>query len=854
MGILHMAENDQENPDAVSRTAQEGAADTGRRRRNVSRSKKNTDSENAAQQAEAGQQEQKPRRRRQPRRSGADAENEQAPAQLGAAQKGRRPAGRKTSSRSKGSAAQSKTLMKPRRTSRTSPAVTAAVKAAEAHEPEEFRDGGETAVPSPVTAETAAAYAAESAGQNSRAFSAPSASSDAAGQAGAQAPEHGDTDTPFERGDEPYLPGMDGYGRNTPDWDSGWQDSPAAERADDDSADRGAAPAPEEKGRGSSAVQSSDFTPDWSDWTGWNDDDERYDADSLDAETTAPAAAGGDEENRPEEAAASADGENAGQDADAPQEGGDRKKRRRGRRGGRGHGHKNDEARAAQDSAESQNAERSKAEPAGQPAQQRRPAGRRCMYISILPGEQVEVALTNNGVLEEYYLDMLHQKKIKGNIYRGIIHNIDTNLQAAFIDFGEEKNGFLQIDEIHPEYYSAHHEPARGKKFPPIQKVLHIGQEVLVQVVKEPNGSKGAFLTTWISLAGRFLVLTPGQEQIGISRKVSDEEERSRLRELMHGIDPGDDLGVIVRTVSAGVTQATLKNDLLYLKHTWSEVRKKATEVKAPACVYREPSLPERAIRDYLTDDVSEVWVDDPEVAERIRTTVGLLFPNKKDLVRLHNDTRHSMWERFNLRRQLDQIYSREVLMPSGGRLCFDQTEALMAIDINSGKISGKGNFEAMAFRTNMEAAETIARQLKLRDIGGQVVIDFIEMKEHKHVAEVERTLRNAMKYDRARHDIAHMSSFGLLELVRQRTGNSAISISMEPCPACGGTGLRRNLEWQSLQALRDIARALRSRTSNPCQYELPAELGLYLLNHKRDTLKELEQRFSKSIEITIKP
>ena len=262
----------------------------------------------------------------------------------------------------------------------------------------------------------------------------------------------------------------------------------------------------------------------------------------------------------------------------------------------------------------------------------------------------------------------------------------------------------------------------------------------------------------------------------------------------------------------------------------------------------------ERAIRDYLTDDVTEVWVDDADMAERIRNTVALLFPNKKELVRLHNDTRRSMWERFNLRRQLDQIYSREVLMPSGGRLCFDQTEALMAIDINSGKISGKGNFEAMAFKTNMEAAETIARQLKLRDIGGQVVIDFIEMKEHKHVAEVERTLRNAMKYDRARHDVAHMSSFGLLELVRQRTGNSAISISMEPCPACGGTGLRRNLEWQSLQALRDIARALRSRSSSPCQYELPQELGLYLLNHKRDALKELEQRFHKNIEITIKP
>lgn len=483
-----------------------------------------------------------------------------------------------------------------------------------------------------------------------------------------------------------------------------------------------------------------------------------------------------------------------------------------------------------------------------------RHTNKRRMYISILPGEQVEVAITSNGILDEYYLDMLHQKKLKGNIYRGIIVNIDINLQAAFVDFGAEKNGFLQIDEIHPEYYTSSQEFVRGKKYPPIQNVLRLGQEVLVQVVKEPNGSKGAFLTTWISLAGRFLVLTPGQEQIGISRKVNDEGERHRLRELMNGIDPGDDLGVIVRTVSAGVTQATLKNDLAYLKRTWNEVRRHATGVTAPACVYREPGLPERAVRDYLTDDVCEIWVDNADIAGRIRDTVAMLFPQKKDLVRVHNDARHSLWERFNLRRQLDQIYSREVLMPSGGRLVFDQTEALMAIDINSGKISCKGNFENMAFKTNMEAAETIARQLKLRDIGGQVVIDFIEMREHKHVLEVERTLRNAMKNDKARHDVARMSSFGLLELVRQRTGTSAISISMEPCPACGGTGLRRNLEWQSLQALRDIARLLRSRATSPCRYEMTQELGLYVLNHKRDSLKELEKQYGKNIEIIIRP
>lgn len=479
--------------------------------------------------------------------------------------------------------------------------------------------------------------------------------------------------------------------------------------------------------------------------------------------------------------------------------------------------------------------------------------GKKRMFISVLPGEQVEVALAEEGCLLEYYLDMLHQRKIKGNIYKGVIHNIDTNLQAAFVSYGAGKNGFLQIDEIHPEYWLAHHEPAKGKKFPPIQKVLKAGQEVLVQVVKEPTGNKGAFLTTWLSLAGRFLVLTPGQEQIGVSRKVENDEERARLREMMNGIDPGQGLGVIVRTVSAGTTKTTLKNDLQYLKRLWRDIRKKATEISAPALIHQEPGLSERAVRDYLTDDVCEIWVDNEEVAQGIRDTVSLLFPRKKDLVRLHGDIRQSMWERFNLRRQLDQIYSREVLLPSGGRLVFDQTEALMAVDINSGKISGKGNFEAMAFKTNMEAAETIARQLKLRDVGGQVVIDFIEMRDKKHILDVEKTLRQAMKNDRARHDVARMSSFGLLELVRQRMGSSALAITMEPCPACGGTGQRRNLEWQALQGLRELRRMMRATNGEKCTFEATRELGLYLLNHKRDSLREMEQDFGKCLEIAIR-
>lgn len=481
------------------------------------------------------------------------------------------------------------------------------------------------------------------------------------------------------------------------------------------------------------------------------------------------------------------------------------------------------------------------------------PASLRKMLISVLEGDQVEVVLTEDGKLVEYYVEMQHHAKIRGNIYKGTISNIDVNLQAAFVNYGKAKNGFLQIDEVHPEYYLQVHEPAKGRKYPPIQKVLKPGQEVLVQVVKEPTGNKGAFLTTWASLAGRFLVLTPGQEQIGISRKVEEGDERNRLREMIKGLDPGPGLGVIVRTVSAGTSKTTLQKDLNFLKRLWKDIRKRATTEKAPSLIYQEPDLAPRAIRDYLSDDITEVWVDNEKTSEAIREMAALLFPRKHDLVHLFTDPRKTMWERFGLLGQLEEVHAREVIMPSGGRLVFDQTEALMAVDINSGKISGKGNFESMSHRTNMEAANIIAHQLRLRDIGGQIVIDFIEMRDPEHCRLVEKELRNAMKIDRARHDISKISAFGLMEIVRQRTGTSAISITLEPCPHCKGTGQRRNLEWRAVQTLRDIHKAMRAAKAAEqinCIYPLEAELAMYILNHKKERLCFLEKDFNLTLII----
>lgn len=483
-------------------------------------------------------------------------------------------------------------------------------------------------------------------------------------------------------------------------------------------------------------------------------------------------------------------------------------------------------------------------------------AQRRKMFVSVLPEEQVEVVITEEGQVQEYYVEMLHQAKTKGNIYKAVIHNVDPNLQAAFVSYGATKNGFLQIDEIHPEYYVTVHDDSKGRKYPPIQKVIKPGQEVLVQVVKEPAGTKGAFLTTYLSLPGRFLVLTPGREQIGVSRKVENEGERSRLRELLEGLSPGAGLGVIVRTVSMGASKTSLQRDLQYLKRTWKDVRARGTTEKAPCLIYQEEDLTARAVRDYLTEAVGEVWIDDEPTASAIAEIAEALFPRKQSLVRAHKDPATTLFERFNLQRQLDQIHSREVSLPSGGRLVIDPTEALTAIDINSGRSGGKNNFEDMAYRTNMEAAKMIPLQLRLRDIGGQIVADFIEMRDKSHWREVEKTLRNGMKVDRARYDVGKIGPFGMLEIVRQRLGSSAISVSTEPCPCCNGTGVRRNMEWQSQHALRDIHRALRNaqaQSQTEITYQADQPLALHLLNNKRQRLLEMEQSFGIHIDIRIK-
>ncbi|MGE4265076.1 MAG: ribonuclease E/G [Desulfovibrio sp.] len=475
------------------------------------------------------------------------------------------------------------------------------------------------------------------------------------------------------------------------------------------------------------------------------------------------------------------------------------------------------------------------------------------MFIGVLPGELVEVVLTEDGAVQEYYVEMLHQAKAKGNIYKGYIHNIDSALQAAFVNYGAERNGFLQIDEVHPEYYQGSYPLKKGARYPLMQKVLKAGQEVLVQVVKEPTGKKGAFVTSYLSLPGRYFVYTLGRDQQGVSRKIEDEKERERLKGVIDQISPPDGVGLIVRTAGIGRAKTELMRDYKYLHRLWGDIKKKVQTEKAPALVYKEMELSVRAARDYLTQEVSEVWVDDPDTAAQIREYVALAFPKSPDMVKVHTEHDRTLWERFGLTKQVEQIYSREVTLPSGGRLVFDHTEALTSVDINSGKIGGEQSFAKMALKTNTEAAQEIARQLRLRDIGGQIVIDFIEMKDGKHLREVEKVMRQALKSDRARTDVSGISPFGLMELVRQRLGSSAISVSTEPCPCCGGTGIRRNLEWQAMQTMKTIHRLLRRPSCpNPLQVPVGQELALYMLNNKRELLTEMGARVDTRVEIVV--
>lgn len=481
------------------------------------------------------------------------------------------------------------------------------------------------------------------------------------------------------------------------------------------------------------------------------------------------------------------------------------------------------------------------------------------LLINADEPEECRVALLENGKLESFHVETMSREQHKGNIYKGRIVSIETNLQAAFVDLGTGKNGFLPFNEIHPEYYNKEVSPDSHWKSHKIKEVLSEGQEVLVEVVKDVTGNKGASLTTYISLPGRYVVLMPGSDSHGISKKIDKEEERQKLREMLDACNIPEGVGYIIRTASDGITKAALTNDVRYQIKLWQEIKEKAQREPAPALLYKEQSIIDRFLRDHFSAEIEEILVDSQEAFDQVDNFLALLpaIQRKKTKARLHKGPR-PLLNSYNIEEQIDQIFRPTVKLPSGGSIVINPTEALVSIDVNSGSTGRDKNFEDTIFLANMEAAEELARQLRLRDLGGLIVVDFIDMRPMSHIKEVEKKVKNSMKRDKAKVDFTRISKFGLMEISRQRMGAPIQTGNYQTCEYCEGHGLVRSVETQALAFLRQIQTGVTRKNVATVQCLLPMEVGQYLLNKKRADLTELERDYKVSIVVetdaTLKP
>ncbi|MGD2038909.1 MAG: Rne/Rng family ribonuclease, partial [Desulfobacterales bacterium] len=446
--------------------------------------------------------------------------------------------------------------------------------------------------------------------------------------------------------------------------------------------------------------------------------------------------------------------------------------------------------------------------------------------------------------LEEFYIESASREITQGNIYKGTISRIEPSLQAVFVDYGAERHGFLQRHEIHSDYFQE--SESGGHK---LEKLVKRGQELMVQVTKEPFMKKGAMLTTYISLAGRHLVLMPGSDTRGISRKIEDEDERSRLKALMDKLKTPEGFGLIVRTVGANCTKTLLTRDLRYLLRLWENIKKSVMKEPAPALLYRERHLVLRSIRDYFTPEVNEILIDDPAVFQEVRDFIKIISRKHHKIVRLYKGAK-PIFTQFGIENQIATIFESRVNLKSGGSIVIQQTEALVSIDVNSGKSTHEKSIEKTAFLTNLEAAEEAARQLRLRDLGGLIVIDFIDMKEPKHRSEVERRLRGVANADKAKTKVGKISRFGLLEMSRQRIRPSVEFGSYQPCRFCQGKGLIASTETLAVGFLRKLSLETLKPGIAFVKGVVPANVADYLLNKKRKEIAELEERRNLSVVI----
>ena len=467
------------------------------------------------------------------------------------------------------------------------------------------------------------------------------------------------------------------------------------------------------------------------------------------------------------------------------------------------------------------------------------------MLINATQAEELRVAIVDGQTLYDVDIEQPAKDNKKSNIYKGRITRLEPSLEAAFVEYGAERHGFLPMKEISRDYFQAGVDPNKGT----IRELLREGQEVVVQVDKEERGNKGAALTTFISLAGRYMVLMPNSPTAGgVSRRIEG-DDRAELKKAMDALTIPDDMGVIIRTAGVGRDAEELQWDLDYLLSVWKAIAEAALTKPAPFLIYQESRLIVRALRDYLRSDVGEILVDTAELYETAKEFMQQVMPhNLRKLKHYTDDT--PLFNRFQIESQIEAAYGRGVRLPSGGALVIDQTEALTAVDVNSARATKGGDIEETAFNTNLEAAEEVARQLRLRDLGGLVVIDFIDMSSNKHQREVENRLQNALKYDRARVQLGRISRFGLLEMSRQRLRPSLGEASQIVCPTCEGHGRMRSVESLSLSIIRVAEEHAMKDNTGQVLVQAPVEIANFLLNEKRSALREIEQRHDAPIVI----
>ncbi len=509
------------------------------------------------------------------------------------------------------------------------------------------------------------------------------------------------------------------------------------------------------------------------------------------------------------------------------------------------------------------------------------------MLINVSQPEECRIAIVEDGILEELYIERSSQDNYVGNIYKGRVVNLEPSIQAAFVDFGVGRNGFLHISDIEPQYFRqggfdprepiepqdfrrsardddfsdvdedltsreeggapAKHRTRRGfrpgsrpRVKPPIQDILRRGDEVLVQVIKEGIGTKGPTLSTYISIPGRYLVLMPALGRVGVSRKIEDEDVRRKLRQTMLELNPPKGLGFIVRTAGIDRTRKELSRDMAYLLRLWKVIVRRIKKHPAPIDIYEESDMIIRTIRDIFTGDVDSIYVDEPTACERAKEFLQIVMPRYVSRLHLY-EGREPLFHKYGVEDEISRIHQRQVPLKQGGGIVIDQTEALVAIDVNSGSFRAEDSAEETAYQMNLLAAKEIARQLRLRDLGGVIVNDFIDMRKERHRRSVERALRDAVKRDRARTKILRTSPFGLIEMTRQRIRPSLKRSVFRDCSGCKGTGVVKTAESMAIEAVRLLIMASQRDDVARVTITVADEVATYINNKKRRELSKLE-------------